>query len=89
MQKRLKEAGIRCETDRRDEKIGYKIRSTQMEKIPYMVIVGQKEEESNTISVRSRDEGDLGAWEIQAFVNRILEEGADSVGFVDREEKRG
>ena len=51
----LKAAGIRCEMDNRDEKIGYKIRSAQMEKVPYMLIVGQKEEESQTVSVRSRE----------------------------------
>lgn len=62
----LKAAGIRCEMDNRDEKIGYKIRSAQMEKVPYMLIVGQKEEESQTVSVRSREDGDLGAllWRI-------------------------
>ena len=71
---KLKEAGIRCELDRRDEKIGYKIRSTQMEKVPYMLIVGQKEEESGSVSVRSRDEGDLGSQELEVFIQKVLEE---------------
>ncbi len=70
----LKAAGIRCEMDRRDEKIGYKIRSTQMEKIPYMLIVGQKEAEEGTVSVRSRDEGDLGSRGLEDFVKRVEEE---------------
>ena len=63
----LKAAGIRCEMDNRDEKIGYKIRSAQMEKVPYMLIVGQKEEESQTVSVRSREDGDLGSFALEDF----------------------
>ncbi|MDF2943678.1 MAG: threonyl-tRNA synthetase [Herbinix sp.] len=59
--KALKQQGIRCEIDKRDEKIGYKIREAQLEKVPYMVIVGQKEAESHMISVRDRENGDKGA----------------------------
>ena len=70
----LKEAGIRCEMDNRDEKIGYKIRSAQMEKVPYMLIIGQKEEEGGTVSVRSRDEGDLGSRELESFVQKVVVE---------------
>lgn len=70
--RKLKEAGVRCELDRRDEKIGYKIRSTQMEKIPYMLVVGQKEEESETVSVRGRDEGDLGSLELEKFLSDYI-----------------
>ena len=70
----LKEAGIRCEMDDRDEKIGYKIRSAQMEKVPYMLIIGQKEEEGGTVSVRSRDEGDLGSRELESFVQKVVVE---------------
>lgn len=70
----LKAAGLRCEMDNRDEKIGYKIRSAQMEKVPYMLIVGQKEEESGTVSVRSRDEGDLGSQDLEAFVQKAAAE---------------
>ena len=66
----LKAAGIRCEMDNRDEKIGYKIRSAQMEKVPYMLIVGQKEEESQTVSVRSREDGDLGSFALEDFVRK-------------------
>jgi len=67
-------AGLRCEMDNRDEKIGYKIRSAQMEKVPYMLIVGQKEEESGTVSVRSRDDGDLGSQDLDVFVQKAAAE---------------
>ncbi len=63
--------------DQRDEKIGYKIRSAQMEKVPYMLIVGQKEEETGTVSVRSRDDGDLGSQELDAFIQKVVEEGKE------------
>ncbi|RGE65855.1 threonine--tRNA ligase [Eisenbergiella massiliensis] len=69
----LKAAGIRCEMDNRDEKIGYKIRSAQMEKVPYMLIVGQKEE-SQTVSVRSREDGDLGSFALEDFVRKAAKE---------------
>ncbi len=68
--KKLKDAGIRCEMD-------YKIRSAQMEKVPYMLIVGQKEEETGTVSVRSRDDGDLGSQELDAFIQKVVEEGRE------------
>ena len=70
----LKAAGILCEMDNRDEKIGYKIRSAQMEKVPYMLIVGQKEEESQTVSVRSREDGDLGSFALEDFVRKAAKE---------------
>ncbi len=70
----LKAAGIRCEMDNRDEKIGYKIREAQLEKIPYMLIVGQKEEESQTVSVRSREDGDLGSFALEDFVRKAAKE---------------
>src|SRR5690606_20276305 len=57
----LKEAGIRAELDDRSEKIGYKIREAQLQKIPYMLVVGEKERESGTVAVRKRSEGDQGA----------------------------
>ena len=74
---KLKSAGIRCEMDQRDEKIGYKIRSAQMEKVPYMLIVGDKEAETGTVSVRSRDDGDLGSQELAAFIQKVVEEGKE------------
>ena len=70
----IKAAGLRCEMDNRDEKIGYKIRSAQMEKVPYMLIVGQKEEESQTVSVRSREDGDLGSFALEDFVRKAAKE---------------
>ncbi|QZY56294.1 threonine--tRNA ligase [Crassaminicella profunda] len=70
----MKENGIYVELDDRNEKIGYKIREAQLEKVPYMIIVGEKEQESNTISVRSRDEGELGSQEIESFINKVKEE---------------
>jgi threonyl-tRNA synthetase len=66
--KKLKEQGIRCEIDERDEKIGYKIREAQLEKVPYMLVIGQKEEESKMISVRSRDGGDMGTIGLEEFL---------------------
>ncbi|MDF2548461.1 MAG: threonine--tRNA ligase [Anaerosolibacter sp.] len=70
----LQDLDIRVELDDRNEKIGYKIREAQLEKVPYMIIVGEKEMESNTISVRSRDKGELGSQEIQPFIVGIQEE---------------
>ncbi|MFT9496860.1 threonine--tRNA ligase [Anaerosolibacter sp.] len=70
----LQDLDIRVELDDRNEKIGYKIREAQLEKVPYMIIVGEKEMESNTISVRSRDKGELGSQDIQPFIAGIQEE---------------
>ena len=70
----LEEAGLRVELDRRGEKIGYKIREAQSMKIPYMLIVGQKEEEDGTVAVRSRSEGDLGAQPLGEFLAKVQEE---------------
>ena len=72
---KLKAAGIRCEADNRDEKIGYKIREAQLEKVPYMLILGEKESEDGTIvSVRSRDRGDLGSIPTETFIKDLLDE---------------
>ncbi|ACL69315.1 threonine--tRNA ligase [Halothermothrix orenii] len=70
----LKEAGIRVEVDDTNEKLGYKIRQAQMEKIPYMLIVGNREVENRTVSVRDRKEGDLGAISIKEFKEKIVRE---------------
>ena len=67
-------AGIRVTTDARSEKIGYKIREAQLEKIPYMLVIGDKEVEEGTVSVRSRREGDLGSMKVEEFLSRILTE---------------
>lgn len=71
---KLQEAGIRAEMDTRSEKIGYKIREAQGQKIPYMLIAGAKEEEEGTVSVRSRFKGDEGARSLEAFVYDIKAE---------------
>ena len=68
----LKNAGLRASCDMRSEKIGYKIREAQLQKIPYMLIVGEKEAESNTVSVRHRKEGDLGAMPVEEFLSKAL-----------------
>lgn len=70
----LKEYGIRVTTDTRNEKVGYKIREAQLEKIPYMLIVGDKEVESGTVSVRGRKDGDIGSMTVEDFANKILDE---------------
>lgn len=68
---KLEEAGIRVELDERNEKIGYKIREAQMQKIPYMLIVGDKEISENSISVREREKGDVGQKTFEEFVEEI------------------
>ena len=70
----LKEAGIRAVIDTRAENIGYKIREARLQKIPYMLIVGAKEEETHTVSVRSRFQGDEGSKELSAFLSSVKEE---------------
>jgi len=67
-------AGIRTEIDTRAEKVGYKIRSAQLEKVPYMVIVGEKEQEDRTVSVRSRRDGEKGAMKVEEFIGIIHDE---------------
>ncbi|MBQ9187964.1 MAG: threonine--tRNA ligase, partial [Clostridia bacterium] len=71
---KLDEYGLRVEVDARNEKIGFKIREAQMQKIPYMLVIGDKEAEEGTVAVRSRKEGDLGAMAIDAFIAKITEE---------------
>ena len=71
---KLQAVGVRCELDDRSEKIGFKIRSAQLEKIPYMILVGDKDIEAGTISVRSRKNGDEGATTLDEFISRITVE---------------
>ncbi len=66
--------GMRVEVDDRSEKIGYKIRQAQLEKVPYMLIIGDKELEDRTVSLRSRKEGDLGAMSAEAAAAKLFEE---------------
>ena len=72
VKKQLEDKGFRCEVDDRSEKIGYKIREAQLEKVPYMVVVGDKDIENNTISIRKRKEGDLGAMTVEQFLEKIV-----------------
>ena len=71
---KLEKAGLRVETDLRNEKIGFKIREAQMQKIPYMLIVGDKEVENGVVAVRSRKGGDLGTMSLEDFLARIEKE---------------
>ena len=68
---KLTNAGFRVETDMRSEKIGYKIREAQLQKIPYMLVVGDKEAESGEVSVRGRKAGDLGSMSVEAFAEKL------------------
>ena len=79
VQKALQDKGLRVNIDNRSEKIGYKIREAQLKKIPYMLIVGEKEVASETVSVRSRDKGDLGSVELASFVEKAAQENNDRV----------
>ena len=68
---KLDSAGFRSEVDSRNEKIGYKIRSAQLEKVPYMLVIGDKEVEAGTVAVRTREGKDLGAMPLDAFLEKI------------------
>ncbi|MBW2617963.1 MAG: threonine--tRNA ligase [Deltaproteobacteria bacterium] len=76
---RLTEAEIRSELDLRNEKLGYKIREAQLQKIPYMLIVGDKETEAGLVAVRTRDREDLGQMELAAFIDRVENEALVSI----------
>ncbi len=77
---RLGAAGVRVETDLRNEKIGYKIREAQMQKLPYMLVVGDREAENGTVAVRTRSGEDLGAMPLDDFLAKISEEIRERVG---------
>lgn len=74
LKNKLEEQNIRCEIDLRSEKVGYKIREAQLQKIPYMLVVGDKEMETETVSVRERKEGDKGTMQFEAFLGHIIKE---------------
>ena len=76
---KLLAAGIRSELDERNEKIGYKIRDWETNKVPYMLVVGEKEKESNSVSVRQHKKGDLGIVSFDEFLNRILAEAKNKI----------
>jgi threonyl-tRNA synthetase len=74
VKKSLEEAGIRVEVDLRNEKLGYKIREAQLEKVPYMLVLGENEKNSDSVSVRKRSEGDLGLKSILEIIEQMNEE---------------
>lgn len=74
LENKLEEVDFRVELDSRNEKIGYKIREAQLQKVPYMLILGDKEVEAGNVAVRSRKDGDLGTMEFNAFLSKIKEE---------------
>ncbi|CAK7064764.1 threonine--tRNA ligase [Tissierella sp.] len=74
IKKEMADRGIRVELDDRAEKIGYKIREAQLQQIPYMLVVGEKEVEEKLVSVRKRDEGDKGQIKVEDFIDQVIEE---------------
>lgn len=74
VKKQLEQANIRTITDLRNEKIGKKIRDAELQKIPYMLVIGEKEANENLVSIRKRKEGDLGMYSVQEFIERVQEE---------------
>ena len=74
LQEKLLEQGIRVELDERNEKIGYKIREAQLQKVPYMLIIGDKEVEAKAVGVRSRKDGDIGQMSQEQFIEKIQKE---------------
>ena len=74
IEQELRKVGVRVKTDNRNEKIGYKIREAQLEKVPYMLVIGDKEIETNAVAVRSRKDGDLGQVKVEDFVKKIKDE---------------
>lgn len=74
LQKKFEEKGIRVEVDLRNEKVGYKIREAQLEKVPYMLVIGDKEVDSRSVAVRSRKDGDQGTLSIDEFIDKVLDE---------------
>ena len=70
----LRDAGVRAEADLRDDKLGAKIRDAELQKVPYMLVVGPRDAEAGTVSVRRKGEGDLGAMPLAGFLERIQEE---------------
>ena len=77
---KLEQSGVRAEIDLRNEKIGYKIREAQMQKIPYMLVVGDKEAESGSVAVRTRTGEDLGAMPLDEFLAKVGKEIRERVG---------
>ena len=81
LMERLSDLGLRCEADLRNEKIGYKIRQAQAERIPYMLVIGDREAESGTVSVRKRGEGDIGTMPVEDLAVLLQKEVAEKIIF--------
>ena len=77
----MKAQGIRAELDSRNEKIGYKIREAQMEKVPYMLVLGEKEAQEKLVAVRRRDKGDTGAVPVGEFIAQVKKEIEEKTAF--------
>ena len=77
---KLLEVGLRAEVDARNEKVGFKIRGAETQKVPYMLVVGQKEEENGTVAVRAHGHGAQEVAPVQAFIDRALAEIHDAIG---------
>ena len=82
VKKSLFDAGVRVEMDDRAEKIGFKIREAQLQKVPYMLVVGEKEAAENQVAVRSRDKGEMGSMNLADFVSMVVKEDAERVNIV-------
>ena len=78
---KMKDLGVRVQVDDRSEKIGYKIREAQMSKVPYMLVVGEKEAEAGQVAVRRRDKGDMGAINADEFIATVLDDIANKTAF--------
>ena len=76
--------GLRVEIDDRAEKIGFKIREAQLEKVPYMLVVGEKEVEAKAVSVRSRDKGEMGSLALDEFIAMVCKEVEDKVNVIQK-----
>jgi threonyl-tRNA synthetase len=83
LQERFQQAKLRAEVDKRSEKVGYKIRQAELDKIPYMLVVGDREVEAGTVSVRTREEGDIGEQEVDVFVSDIVKKVEERVVCID------
>jgi threonyl-tRNA synthetase len=77
LEERFEQAGLRVHVDGRNEKVGYKIRQAELEKIPYMLVVGDREVEAGTVAVRTREEGDTGGQPVDEFVSDVVQEVAN------------
>ncbi|MDU4861921.1 MAG: threonine--tRNA ligase [Terrisporobacter othiniensis] len=84
VKKALFDAGVRVDMDDRAEKIGFKIREAQLQKVPYMLVVGEKEAAENQVAVRSRDKGEMGSMNLNDFVSMVLKEDEERVNIVEQ-----